>query len=151
MVECRRKSRPSQHVAPMAHAQTACCLGLKALLGWVFLCVQLLYVIVKIVTPCFNRPLQPSQQGPSEIVYWKTHSSMGSCTQGFLWGLKGAFPPLEITLSQALIMNLHLVSTCIQQEVLPPPYYNLCTCMIYVKGINLELAATVEVCKSTLH
>ena len=32
------------------YAWTACCLGFKSPLGWDFFCIQVIYVIVKIVT-----------------------------------------------------------------------------------------------------
>ena len=38
-----------------AHVQTACCLGFNSPLGWDSFCIQVIYVMVKIVTPCFNR------------------------------------------------------------------------------------------------
>ena len=34
----------------------ACCLGFKSLLDWDFFCIQVIRMIVKKVTPGFNRP-----------------------------------------------------------------------------------------------
>ena len=53
MVEHRGIFHPSQCVAPVARAQTACCLGLKSPLSWGNFCIQvILFVKLKIVTPC---------------------------------------------------------------------------------------------------
>ena len=50
----QKKSCPSQCVAPMVHAQ----IGVHSSHCWagIFFCVQVIYVIVEIVIPCFNRP-----------------------------------------------------------------------------------------------
>ena len=42
-------------LSQLVYASTACCLGFKSLLGWDFFSDQVVYVIMKIVTSCFNR------------------------------------------------------------------------------------------------
>ena len=61
-------------VAPMAHAQTACCMGFKSLLSSVgFFLHQL---TVKIITPYFNRPILLSPVGQCKV------PNIGECNSG---------------------------------------------------------------------
>ena len=57
LVESVQKKIPSWLVcgAPMVHVCTVYCLGFKSLLDWDFFCIQVIQLIVKIVSPCFNR------------------------------------------------------------------------------------------------
>ena len=70
-----KKPHPSQCVVPLALAQTACCLGFKSLLGQDVFCFQVIYVIVKIVIPCFSRPSLLSRSQWDSILELVTYSN----------------------------------------------------------------------------